>query len=124
MTLTKISKKLIPIYIGLTVILWCLLTSLGTDGYTSFIRASSILSTSGISGPEKFGFDGAGFFGELVMAMFLLLALTHNFFYSLNKKKNLKNILLDKELRLGLLTVTCITIILSLKNMSLNKLFF
>ena len=86
MTLSKISKKLVPIYISLTVILWCVLTSLGTDGYTSFIRASSILSTSGISGPEKFGFDGAGFFGELVMAMFLLLALTHNFFYSLNKK--------------------------------------
>ena len=124
MTLSKISKKLVPIYISLTVILWCVLTILGTDGYTSFIRASSILSTSGISGPEKFGFDGAGFFGELVMAMFLLLALTHNFFYSLNKKKNLKNILLDKELRLGLLTVTCITIILSLKTMSLNNTFF
>ena len=28
MTLNKISKKLIPIYIGLTFILWCLLTSL------------------------------------------------------------------------------------------------
>ena len=82
MTLTKISKKLIPIYIGLTIILWCLLTSLGTDGYTSLIRAFSILSTSGISGPEKFESDGAGFFGELVMAIFLLLALSHNIFYS------------------------------------------
>ena len=61
------------------------------------------MSTSGISGPEKFGFDGAGFFGELVMAIFLLLALSHNFFYSLNKKKNLKNILFDKEIRLGLI---------------------
>ena len=53
-TLNKISKKLIPIYISLTIILWCLLTSLGTDGYTSLIRAFSIMSTSGISGPEKF----------------------------------------------------------------------
>ena len=44
MTLTKISKKLVPIYIGLTLILWCALTSLGTDGYTSLIRAFSILS--------------------------------------------------------------------------------
>ena len=82
------------------------------------------MSTSGISGPEKFGSDGAGFFGELVMAIFLLLALSHNIFYSLNKKKNLKNILLNKELRLGLLTITCITIILSIKNMSLNNTFF
>ena len=124
MTLSKISKKLVPIYISLTFILWCVLTSLGTDGYTSFIRASSILSTSGIAGSEKFSSDGAGFFGELVMAMFLLLALTHNIFYSLNKKKYLKNILFDKELRLGLLTVICITLILSLKTMSLDSTFF
>ena len=122
-TLTKVSKRLIPIYVALTFTLWCALTSLGTEGYTSLIRAFSILSTSGISGAEKFGFDGAGFFGELIMAMFLLLALTHNFFYSLHKSKNLKNILLDKELRLGLLTAFCITLILSLKTMSLDSSF-
>ena len=56
--------------------------------------------------------------------MFLLLALTHNIFYSLNKKKYLKNIIFDKELRLGLLTVICITLILSLKTISLNSTFF
>ena len=54
MTLAKVSKKLIPIYLGLTVALWACLTSLGTDGYTSLIRALSVISTSGISGPEKF----------------------------------------------------------------------
>ena len=61
MTITKISKKLIPIYIVLTSILWCVLTALGTDAYTSLIRAFAILSTSGIPGPESFGADGAGF---------------------------------------------------------------
>ena len=67
---SKISKKIIPIYFGLTIILWCLLTSLGTDGYTSLIRAFSIMSTSGISGPEKFQSDGAGFFGEFFEAYY------------------------------------------------------
>ena len=52
-TLIKVIKKLTPIYICLTIVLWCVLTSLGTDGYTSLIRAFSILSTSGISGPEN-----------------------------------------------------------------------
>ena len=84
-TLSKISRQLIPIYIALTAILWCLLTSLGTDGYTSLIRAFSILSTSGISGSEKFGSDEAGFLGELVMIVFLLLALSHNAFYFITK---------------------------------------
>ena len=116
---TKISKKIIPIYFGLTIILWCLLTSLGTDGYTSLIRAFSIMSTSGISGPEKFESDGAGFFGEFVMAVFLLLALSHNIFYSLNKKASFKKIKFDKEIRLDVLAVFCVTLLLSLKDMSL-----
>ena len=124
MTLNKISKKLIPIYLGLTLILWCLLTSFGTDGYTSLIRAFSILSTSGIIGPEKFDSDGAGFAGELVMAIFLLLAVSHNIMFSFDKKENIKNVFLNKELRLGLLTISCVTVILTIKNMSLNSTFF
>ena len=54
-TLNKISKKLIPIYLGLTFILWCLLTALGTDGYTSLIRAFSILSHLGFLAPRNLG---------------------------------------------------------------------
>ncbi len=117
-TLIKVSQKLIPIYIFLTIFLWCALTSLGTDGYTSLIRALSIISTSGISGPEKFEIDGAGFFGELLVAIFLLLALSHNVFYSINNKAKLKKILFDRELRLGLSIVGCSTLLLSLMEIS------
>ena len=123
MTITKISKKLIPIYIVLTSILWCVLTALGTDAYTSLIRAFAILSTSGIPGPESFGADGAGFLGELVMLIFLFIALSHNTFYSLNDKANMTKILSDKEIRLGLLTVVCITIVLSFKDIGLTSSF-
>ena len=123
-TLNKTSRKLIPIYISLTFILWCALTSLGTDGFTSLIRAFSILSTSGIPGPEKFSLDGAGFYGEFVMAIFLLTALSYNIYYSLSKKVILRKVLFDREIRLGLLTVVCVTIVLSLKEMSLNNNMF
>ena len=101
-----------------------MLTSLGTDGFTSLIRAFSILSTSGIPGPEKFESDGAGFLGELVMAIFLLLALSHNIFYSLNNNNNLKKLFLNKEIFLGLLTVICVTLILCSKIMSFDSTFF
>ena len=124
MNLTKISKKLIPIYLGLTLILWGFLTSLGTDGYTSLIRAFSILSTSGIPGHEKFGSDGAGFLGELLMAMFLLLALSSNIFYSVNSEKKLKKNIFNKEVRLGLLTVIIITLVLTTKNLNANSMVF
>ena len=98
--------------------MWCVLTSLGTDGYSSLIRALSILSTSGISGPEKFETDGAGFLGEIAVALFLLLALSHNIFYNLDNKAKLKKILFDKELRLGLSIVMCTALLLSLKEMN------
>ena len=119
LTLAKISKKLIPIYIGLTFFLWCALIGLGTDGYTSLIRAFSILSTSGLPGPVEFQSDGAGFFGEFVMAIFLLLALSHNIFYTFIREFSIKNFKFDKEMRLGLFLVFCITILLSFKDISL-----
>ena len=124
LTLSRITRRLIPTYIGLTFILWCLLSGLGADGYTSLLRAFSILSTSGISGAEKFKLDGTGFYGELVVAIFLLLAFSHNFFYSLNKKKSSRTLLFDQEVRLGLLTVFCVTLILSLKEINLIKSLF
>ena len=117
-TLNKVSQKLTPIYVCLTIVLWCVLTSLGTDGYTSLIRALSILSTSGISGPEKFETDGAGFLGELVVVVFLLLALSHNIFYSFDNKAKIKKILTDRELRLGLSIVVGTALLLSVKEMS------
>ena len=95
-----------------------MLTTLGTDGYTSLIRALSILSTSGISGPERFEMDGAGFFGETVIVLFLLLALSHNIFYHLDNKAKLKKILFDRELRLGLAIVISTTLLISLKEMN------
>ena len=62
------------------------------------------------SGPEKFESDWMGFCGEFVMVVFLLLALSHNIFYSLNKKASLKQLKFDKEIRLGLCIVVCITL--------------
>ena len=123
-TLSKVSRQLIPIYIALTAILWCLLNSLGTDGYTSLIRAFSILSTSGISGSEKFGSDEAGFLGELVITVFLLLALSHNAFYYITKKVELKKALFDWELRFGLFTVFSVTFLFFLKEFNQINLGF
>ena len=97
MTLVKVSQKLIPIYLGLTIALWGCLTSFGTDGYTSLIRALSVVSTSGISGPEKFELDGAGFKGELVIVLFLFLALSNNIIKIFYKQLSLKTFYLIKR---------------------------
>ncbi len=112
-TLIKVSKNLIPIYLALTIILWGLLTLFGTDSYTSLIRALSVISTSGISGPENFTSDGAGFFGELVVVLFLFIALSRNIIKFLGKQLPLKTIVSDKEARLGLFIVLAVTLLLS-----------
>ena len=119
MTLVKVSKKLIPIYLGLTIALWGCLTSLGTDGYTSLIRALSVISTSGISGPEKFELDGAGFKGELVIVLFLLVAISNNIIKIFYKQLSLRGILSDTEIRLGLSVTIGATILFTLKQLSL-----
>ena len=122
-TLVKVGRKLIPVYVGLTFALWGCLTGLGTDGYTSFIRALSVISTSGISGPEKFELDGAGFFGELLILIFLLFALSHTIFKSFYQKIKLKVILFDTEIRLGLFISVLSTVVISLKQITSNNAY-
>ena len=122
-TLFKVSQKLIPIYLGLTVALWGCLTSFGTEGYTSFIRALSVVSTSGISGPEKFELDGAGFKGELVIVLFLFVAVSNNIIKIFYKQLSLKDILSDIEIRLGLSIAIGATIIFTLKQVSLDDFY-
>ena len=123
MTLAKVSQKLIPIYLGLTVAIWGGLTSLGTDGYTSVIRALSVVSTSGISGPEKFEYDGAGFWGELVIVLFLFVALSNNILQIFYNHIRFKDIFSDTEIRLGLsLTITA-TVIFSFKQITISDFY-
>ena len=121
-TLFKVGRKLIPVYVGLTIALWGCLTGLGTDGYTSLIRALSVISTSGISGPENFELDGAGFFGELLILMFLLLALSHTIFKSFYQKIRVKDILIDKEIRLGFFITVLGTVIISSKQITAGNI--
>ncbi len=123
-TLIKVGKKLIPIYFGLTVALWGCLTGLGTDGYTSLIRALSVVSTSGISGPEKFELDGAGFFGELLVLIFLFLALSHTILKSFYQQIRIKSFLFDKEIRLGLFITLIGTTVISLKQLTLSGTYW
>ena len=119
-TLAKVSQKLIPIYIGLTVAIWGGLTSLGTDGYTSFIRALSVVSTSGISGPEKFELDGAGFWGELLIVLFLFAALSNNILKIFYNQIRFKDISSDTEIRLGLYLTIIATVLFSFKQITIS----
>ena len=120
-TLLKVSQKLIPIYLGLTFVLWGCLTSFGTEAYISFIRALSVVSTSGISGPENFYSDGAGFKGEFVIILFLFMAISNNIIKVFDKQLSLRGILSDLEIRLGLSITIGATVLITLKEASLGS---
>ena len=122
-TLVKVSQKLVPLYSVLTIILWGLLTVLGTDAYTSLIRALSVISTSGISGPSKFDLDGAGLLGEIVILLFLFLAVSHHVINLLYKRIKLNRVLADTEIRFGLLIVLVVTALISFKQISQINLY-
>ena len=118
MTLNKVGRKLLPIYVALTVMLWAMLTSLGTDGFTSLIRALSVMSTSGITGPQKFDSDGAGLFGELIIILFLFFALSHNAINFFSHKSRFQKISEDTEIRLGLILILSVTALLTFNKLT------
>ena len=122
-TLMKVSRNLIPVYLSLTFVLWVCLTFLGTNGYTSLIRALSVVSTSGIYGPEQFEFDEAGFLGELVILLFLFVALSNNILKVFYKQIKFKNLLYDTEIRLGLSLALGLTFLLFIKQLNLDDFY-
>ena len=67
---------LFPIYGGLTVILWIALTVSGLPGFESLIFAMSILSTSGVTATRALSDFDANLVVELIVVLFLMIALT------------------------------------------------
>lgn len=72
----RFAGRIVPVYAGLTLILWLLLMIVGEDGFIALCHAMGTLSTSGIT--PLLGFDEAraGVAGEIVVVLFLLLALS------------------------------------------------
>lgn len=67
---------LLPVYTGLTLVLWLLLLRAGDPGLVALCHAMSVLATSGISPLGPSAAPASGVAGELAMALFLVFALT------------------------------------------------
>lgn len=74
--LARYGMKLIPIYIGLTGILWLGLVMAGEFPYVALAHAMAVLSTSGISPIGGVYYAVADFWGELLMFAFFMFALS------------------------------------------------
>ncbi len=78
--LIRHATTLFPVYFGLTLLLWVLLLIAGERGLTALCLAMSTLSTSGITNGQGVANATSGFVAELLVFLFMALALTRRSF--------------------------------------------
>ena len=105
-------EMLAPLYGGLTLLLWILLAFSGEQSLAALCHAMSVMATSGIS--PGGGIEGApsGFIGELIMAMFMLFALSRLTFSSDTMTATQGGLLTDPEFRIGLSILVFVPVLL------------
>ncbi len=110
--LVRVASRLLPVYGGLTLGLWACLVAVGDPALPALIHAMSTLSTSGISAIGGLAQAPSGGAGELLIACFLLFALSRLTFSSDTVTGTREGLLRDPEFRLGCALVLAVTLFL------------
>ncbi len=114
--LIRYSRRLLPVYTGLTLLLWLALTLAGDRSFVALCHAMATMATSGIS--PVGGLDGAasGAGGEVLIFAFLLFAVTRRSFLPERGNPYPARLARDPELRLALLIVIALSLALFLRH--------
>ncbi|MCX7565384.1 TrkH family potassium uptake protein [Sulfitobacter sp. F26169L] len=109
-------RTLAPLYAGLTILLWVLLVISGQEPFGAICHAMSVMATSGITA----GGDAAsgGVIAEIVMAMFMLFALSRLTFSSDTITATQGGLRTDPEFRIGLGIIALVPLVLFLRHFS------
>ena len=108
--LSRWAVRLLPVYSGLTLILWVGLMITGEGATTALIHSMGTLSTSGISGQS--GLAGGGFPAELVVFLFFLFSLSRRALPAPGFAAAPGTLLTDPELRLAMQILGVVTLTL------------
>ncbi|MGB3553359.1 MAG: potassium transporter TrkG [Jannaschia sp.] len=92
---------LAPIYGGLTLVLWFILTVLGEAPTHGAIHAMSTLATSGITAGGGVANSPAGLPGELAIMVFLVFAVSRQTFSTDLHRDHVVRLIEDRELRIA-----------------------
>ncbi len=114
--LARFAARLAPVYAGLTGVLWMALIVAGASPLTAVCHAMSTLATSGITPLARPADGNAGFAGEVVIALFLLFALSRLTFAADERADGWRALRRDPELRLGLSLVVLVTLMLTFRH--------
>lgn len=114
--LLRIVVTLVPIYVGLTLLLWILLLMSGDRSLVALAHAMSVMSTSGISPIGGLEGSGSGVTGEALMMLFMLFALSRLTFSSDTVTATQGGMRTDPEFRLGLLIIIGVPLVLFIRH--------
>lgn len=112
--IVRFTQILLPLYTSLTAALWILLIVAGGDPFFSVMVAMATLSTSGIL--PSGGLTEAGFWPELLIAVFLVFALSRQTFASERRRNKFWSLRDDPELRLAAAVVAALPVALFLRH--------
>lgn len=114
--LMRAIATLMPIYVGLTILLWMLLLAGGDRSLVALCHAMSVMATSGISPIGGVQTSGTGITGEAVMALFMLFALSRLTFSKDTITATQGGLMTDPEFRIGLALVVGVPLFLFLRH--------
>jgi trk system potassium uptake protein TrkH len=114
--LGQVTRTLVPVYTGLTLVLWILLMAGGERAFTAAVHAMSTLATSGISSVGGVQNGAAGIFGEVAIFVFLIFALSRLTFSSDTVSTVPQGVWRDPEFRLGMTIVCGVPLLLFLRH--------
>ncbi|WGH78678.1 potassium transporter TrkG [Jannaschia ovalis] len=110
--LMRHAATLVPIYAGLTALLWALLVAAGEAPTPALIHAMSTLATSGISADGSLVAADAGRWGELAIFAFLFFAVSRQTFTADLHPEQVVRLTQDREMRIAVLIVVSVTLAL------------
>ncbi|CUH40440.1 Trk system potassium uptake protein TrkG [Jannaschia seosinensis] len=112
----RAATLLVPIYFGLTLALWMMLVGAGQPATTAVIHAMSTLSTSGITNDTDFVEAGAGVPGEILIALFLVFALSRRTFSPEIGRERFRLLAQDRELWVAGMIIGSVTVFLFVRH--------
>ena len=110
------TARLIPLYTGLTAILWLGLMLAGDSAFVAFNHALSTMATSGISPVGGLAGARAGVAGEIMVALFMVFAISRLAFAREGQAGEARRFVADPEVRLAFAIVVLVTAVLFLRH--------